>query len=125
MQVKKITFPPYFEDMKNFKDFEDIIDIENDNIDVFVEVEEGYTYIVTLVTPKNIQYLMDEEKMNYFGPAYPYIFVKELTLEIIKETIEAYAKYNDGYWLKVSHFGGKIDETVFNKLQADQKNRFN
>jgi hypothetical protein len=45
MLVKSISFPTYLKD---------ITDIENDNIDVFVEVEDGYTYTVVVATPKNI-----------------------------------------------------------------------
>ena len=110
MLVKSISFPTYLED---------ITDIENSNIDVFVELEDGYTYTVVVATAKNIESLMDKEKMNYFEPGYPFIIVKKLTKDIIEETLKAYAKNNDGYWLKLYHFAGKINKTVFNKLQAE------
>jgi hypothetical protein len=108
--VKSINFPTYLED---------ITDIENSNIDVFVELENSYTYTVVVTTVKNIESLMDKEKMNYFEPGYPFIIVKKLTKDIIEETIKAYAENNDGYWLKLYHFAGKINKTVFNKLQAE------
>lgn len=107
MLVKSISFPTYLED---------ITDIENSNIDVFVELEDGYTYSVVVATVKNIQSLMDKEKMNYFEPGYPFIIVKKLMKDIIAETLKAYAENNDGYWLKLYHFAGKINKTVFNKL---------
>jgi len=110
MLVKSISFPTYLED---------IMDIENSNIDVFVELEDGYTYTVVVATAKNIESLMDKEKMNYFEPGYPFIIVKKLTKDIIEETLKAYAENNDGYWLKLYHFAGKINKTVFNKLQAE------
>ncbi len=110
MLVKSISFPTYLED---------ITDIENSNIDVFVELENSYTYTVVVTTVKNIESLMDKEKMNYFEPGYPFIIVKKLTKDIIEETIKAYAENNDGYWLKLYHFAGKINKTVFNKLQAE------
>jgi hypothetical protein len=110
MLVKSINFPTYLED---------ITDIENSNIDVFVELENSYTYTVVVTTVKNIESLMDKEKMNYFEPGYPFIIVKKLTKDIIEETIKAYAENNDGYWLKLYHFAGKINKTVFNKLQAE------
>jgi len=44
MLVKSIIFPTY---LKN------ITDIENSNIDVFVELEDGYTYTVVLATARN------------------------------------------------------------------------
>jgi hypothetical protein len=105
-----ISFPTYLED---------ITDIENDNIDVFVELEDGYTYTVVVATAKNIESLMDQEKMNYFRPGDPFIIVKKLTKDIIEETLKAYAENNDGYWLKLYHFAGDINKTVFDKLQAE------
>ena len=109
MLIKNISFPTYLED---------ITDIETSNIDVFVELEDTYTYTVVVATAKNIESLMDKEKMNYFEPGYPFIIVKKLTKEIITEAIEAYAS-DDAYWLKLYHFAGKINKTIFNKLQAE------
>ena len=109
MLIKSISFPTYLED---------ITDIENSNIDVFVELEDGYTYTVVVATVKNIESLMDKEKMNYFEPGYSFIIVKKLTKEIISEAIEAYAS-DEAYWLKLYHFAGEIDTAVFNQLQAE------
>ena len=44
-----------------------------------------------VATAKNIESLMDKERMNYFEPGYPFIIVKKLTKEIIYEAIQAYA----------------------------------
>ena len=41
MLIKSISFPTYLED---------ITDIENSNIDVFVELEDAYTYTVVVAT---------------------------------------------------------------------------
>ena len=109
MLIKSISFPTYLED---------ITDIENSNIDVFVELEDSYTYTVVVATAKNIESLMDNEKINYFEPGYPFIIVKKLTKDIITEAIEAYAS-DDAYWLKLYHFAGKINKTIFNTLQAE------
>ena len=109
MLIKSISFPTYLED---------ITDIENSNIDVFVELEDSYTYTVVVATAKNIESLMDKEKINYFEPGYPFIIVKKLTKEIITEAIEAYAS-DDAYWLKLYHFAGKINKTIFNTLQVE------
>ena len=109
MLIKSISFPTYLED---------ITDIENSNIDVFVELEDAYTYTVVVATAKNIESLMDKEKINYFEPGYPFIIVKKLTKEIITEAIEAYAS-DDAYWLKLYHFAGKINKTIFNTLQVE------
>ena len=109
MLIKSISFPTYLEDITN---------IENSNIDVFVELEDSYTYTVVVATAKNIESLMDKEKINYFEPGHPFIIVKKLTKEIITEAIEAYAS-DDAYWLKLYHFAGKINKTIFNTLQAE------
>ena len=109
MLIKSISFPTYLED---------ITDIENSNIDVFVELEDAYTYTVVVATAKNIESLMDKERMNYFEPGYPFIIVKKLTKEIISEAIQAYAS-DEAYWLKLYHFAGEVDTAVFNQLQAE------
>ena len=106
MLIKSISFPTYLED---------ITYIENSNIDVFVKLEDDYTYTVVVATAKNIESLMDKERMNYFEPGYPFIIVKKLTKEIISEAIEAYAS-GQAYWVKLYHFAGKIDTAVFNQL---------
>uniref|UniRef100_UPI004056DA66 hypothetical protein n=1 Tax=Candidatus Electrothrix sp. TaxID=2170559 RepID=UPI004056DA66 len=94
------------------------MNIENSNIDVFVELEDAYTYTVVVATAKNIESLMDKERMNYFEPGYPFIIVKKL---IIYEAIQAYAS-DEAYWLKLDHFAGKVDTAVFNQLQAEHMN---
>jgi hypothetical protein len=132
MGVKRITFPTYFKyySLEEYPSTEDILeeddildddDIENSHIDVFVELDDGYTYNVEVATAKNLDYFMDLEQRNYLGPTYPTIIVRKLTREIIQETITAYAEKNDGYWLKLYHFAANIDETVFKKLQAEHE----
>lgn len=108
MVLVNISFPTFLEDC----------DSENDNIDVFVKLEDGYTHTLVLITPKNLEYLMEKEQKNYFGPAHPYVIVKKLTKEIIEETIQAYVEKNEAYWLKFYHFAGDIDKSVFDQLQA-------
>lgn len=55
-------------DIRIIYDWKDI-DIENDNIDVFVDLDDGYTYTLSLATPKKLQFLMEKEKLDYNGPA--------------------------------------------------------
>ena len=111
MLVKKISFI-----RPNL--LEEVIDIEDDNLDVFVELENGYTYTVVIATAKNIVSLMDKEKMNYSEPGDPFIIVRKLTKEIIEESVKAHAE-NDAYWLKFYQFVGEVDIAVFNRLQAE------
>lgn len=115
MVVKNICFTEYLEKTT---------DIENDSLDVFVELEGGFTYTVVVGIPKNIEYLMDKEKVNYFRPGHPFILVKKLTKDIIKKAVIAYAEDFDEYWLKLDHFASDINEGVFDELQAEyMKNR--
>ena len=108
-----------FQLLKSFPtDLEDSMNIENSNIDIFVELENTYKYTVVVATAKNIESLMDKERMNYFEPGYPFIIVKKLTKEIISEAIQTYAS-DETYWLKLYHFAGKGDTAIFNKLQAE------
>lgn len=110
MKIKNINFAT---DLKNVRN------IENDNIDIWVELENDYTYVLTVATPKNLEYLMDKEQMNYFGPCSPFIIVKELTKEISEAAVKSYAEKNDGYWLKLYHFANDIDIDVLDKLEAE------
>ena len=111
MLVKKISFvrPTLLEE---------IPDIENYNLDVFVELENGYTYTVVIATAKNLVSLMDKQKTNFLEPGDPFIIVKKLTKEIIEKAVKAYAE-NDAYWLKFYHFAGEVHTDVFNRLQAE------
>ena len=70
---------------------------------------------MVVATAKNIESLMDKERMNYFESGYLFIIVKKLTKKIISETIQAYAS-DEAYRLKLYHFAGKVDTTVFDQL---------
>ncbi len=134
-----ISYPAYFSDASFFMklqdegktlddlpDFEDIhYDVYNSNRDVFVTDETGYTYILTVATPQNLECLMDENGMNYWD-GHPMIIVKKLTKEIIAEAIRAYAELNDAYWLKFYHFCDRIDRLDLDQLPAKymKKNNF-
>lgn len=50
-----------------------------------------------MATSKNIEYLMDKEKMNYFAPSNTVIILKKLTKEVIEETLKDYAENNERY----------------------------
>ena len=79
-------------EVKNIEILYDLekIDIENIDIDVFVTIEDGFSYNLSFATPKFFASVMDEEKSNYYGPGYPNIIVKKITKEIINEAVEAY-----------------------------------
>lgn len=98
------------------------IDIENDTINVFVETEDGYTYKLSLATPKHLEFLMDKENTYYCYPGYAFIIVNKLTQDNIEQAVRAFAEDTDNeYWLNVYHFGrlqGAIDESIFDQLKA-------
>ena len=108
MKIKRIEF------------MENIRDIDNDNIDVLVESEDGYEYIISVATPQDFIEEMKQEKLNYVRPGNLRIIVKILTKEIVTEAIQAYAK-DDGYWLKLHQFSYLMDISVFNKLETEHR----
>lgn len=108
MRIKRIEFA------------HEITDPHVDNLDVFVENEDGYTYTIVVSTPGDLVDQMEQEKINFIRPDTPKIIVKKLTEPIVREAIEAYAE-NDGYWLKLCQFGDDIDISVLNKLEEEHR----
>ena len=108
MKIRKIEF------------ITEIKDVYNDNVDVFVENEDGYTYVMNVVTPQDLLDEMNQEKSNYIEPGAVQIIVKKLTEEIVREAIEAYAEDNR-YWLKLHQFADAIDISILNKLEAEHR----
>lgn len=100
--------------------------IENENVDVFVETDDEYTYTLSLATTKHLQFLMNKEKREYYGPGYPFIFINKLARENIEQAVKAFAEENEGYWLKAYHFVGwfrSIDESIFDQLKVKRIER--
>lgn len=91
--------------------------IENNNLDVYVELEDGRRYIVLVVTYKNILWLMnnEDEESDFLSPIEPMIVVKALTMENIERAIQAYAK-DDAHWLKLHHIATSLDPKTLNVL---------
>ena len=90
----------------------------NDNIDVTVEFENGYSYVVCVSTPSNLLEEMNQEKSNFIQPYSPMFIVNKLSKKTIEEAILYYAK-NDGYWLKLCQFGDSINLSVLNKIEEE------
>ena len=106
--------------IKQIKFLEEIHNIYNENIDVLVENEDGYEYIIVVGTPHDLLDQMKKEKTNFIGPGTIHIIVKKLTKEIITEAIKTYAEDN-GYWLKLHQFASSIDIDILNKLEAEHR----
>ena len=115
MKIVNITFPTYLSSIKN---------IENDNIDVFVELEDGITYTMVVATSLNYYWYMDKEGLDYVPPSPPDIIVRSLTEDNIRQAIEAFAA-DDAYWMKLYFLSGKrkgvFDMDRMNKMLAEIK----
>ncbi|MFB9275608.1 hypothetical protein [Cohnella cellulosilytica] len=96
MKILKIDFPT---------DLSKIQDVENDNVDVFVTLDDGLTYSLVVTTPNNYYRLMDKEKTDFISAAPPSIIVRKLTEEIIGKAVESYLADN-AYWLKLYFLAG-------------------
>ncbi|AIQ58073.1 hypothetical protein [Paenibacillus borealis] len=97
MKIVNITFLTYLSSIKN---------IENDNIDVFVELEDGVTYTMVVATPQNYYWYMDKEGLDYVPPSPPDIIVRSLTEDNIRQAIGAFAE-DDAYWMKLYFLSGE------------------
>ncbi len=109
LKINNITYPTPLSYIK---------DIENDNIDVFVELEDGITYTVVVSTPKNLIWYMDKEEMDYINPSPPLVMVRTLTEDNIRKALESFAE-KDAYWLKLYHLAGKRDG-IFDVKEMDR-----
>lgn len=69
----------------------------NDNIDVFVKLENGNSYCITVATS---DWICDRVGTKYLPSGAPDIIVKELEYKLIEEAINEYAE-GDAYWLRV------------------------
>lgn len=87
MKVISIEYPTALEDC----------DRVNDNIDVFVMLENGNKYCVTVATVGWIQAHAGE---RYLPGGAPNIIVWELTHPLIEAAVREYAE-GDAYWLRV------------------------
>ena len=106
--------------VKSIRFAHEITDINNENVDVIVEFENGYNYVIVVGTPGDLVDEMNQEKKNFVLPRGPMIIVRKLTEEIVMEAIQAYAA-DDGYWLKLYQFADAIDISILNKLEVEHR----
>jgi hypothetical protein len=97
MKIEKISFAT---------DLSAIKDINDANIDVFVETDDGMTYTFIVSTPKNYYWYMNKEGIDYIPASSPDIIVRSLTEENIRKVLETYLE-DDGYWLKLYYLSWK------------------
>lgn len=109
------------------KEIQLVTEIENiheDGVDVIVTLDDGFSYVIEVVTPQHLLSLMKDRNQPFIEPGENYIIVEKLTPEIIEETIKAFVEEDRAYWLKLYHFAGEIDTAVFNRLQAQHTKYF-
>lgn len=113
MKIKRINFPTSLQKVENIKD---------DNIDVFVELDDGFTYTLVVGTPKNLETLMEKENIEYLPAMPPMIIVKELTEENIRKALDTFLD-NNAYWLKLYYLAGELDmeilENTLSRLKSE------
>ena len=105
MKIKNITYPTVLEKIP-------------DNIDVFVETEDGMHFTMTICTPMFYLHYMEKENLNFIPASPPDIIVKELTHNNIKEALESFCE-DDGYWMKLYFLSG-ASEGIFSKDKLDE-----
>ena len=87
MKVVSVEYPVSLEDCNRV----------NDNIDVFVKLENGKHYCVTVAT---VEWIQTNVGAGYLSCGAPDIIVKELKPQLIEEAVNEYAE-GDAYWLRV------------------------
>ena len=99
-------------------------DLEDGFVDVLVTLTDDNEYLVEIATPKALSTYMDEKKKNFFQPEFPLLFVRKLTPEIIRETLEEFAsKQEDTFWLKLYHLTVELTIDDLNKLRKRYEKR--
>jgi hypothetical protein len=73
---------------------------ENDNLDVRVLLDDGREFTLTVATPNNIFWCMENEGIDYFFGE-PVVFVKNLTKENIERALESIVAEDGGKWLSI------------------------
>ncbi|WP_055107858.1 hypothetical protein [Paenibacillus ihumii] len=109
MRVLNISYPT---------PLSEILNKDNDNIDVFIELEDGSKITLVVSTPENLISQMNKENVNYLTAPQPEIIVKSLTHENIKRAIEECVD-EDAFWLKLL-FVASTDKSVINMDKVNQ-----
>ena len=65
----------------------EIEDVYNSNIEVFVTLQDGFPLTIVVGTLKNLQHLMEKDKVNFYGPGLPWIIVQKLSKKQLKLTL--------------------------------------
>lgn len=90
MKINRIEYPSPIEEVNAL----------NDNIDVFVHMDDGSVYSFVVATPDNIYWCMDNQRVDYFF-GIPPVFVKALTTENIERALHELVQEDNGPWVEV------------------------
>ena len=66
---------------------------------------------------------MLQKKTNFLQPGTPMVVIKKLTKDIVTKAIKTVAE-GQGYWLKLCQFGDELDIAILNKLDAEQRKKW-
>jgi hypothetical protein len=108
LEIRKIIYPTSLNSLK---------DPENDNVDIIVELEDGFSYTMVVATPKNLYTLMENEDQFFLSSGPPMLFVKKLTEDNIYKVVQEFAT-NNAYWLKSYYLAADHDIKHLNQLLA-------
>jgi len=111
MKVVKITYPTPLSEIE---------EADNDNIDIFVELEDGNIYTLVITTPNNIKSLIEKSNQDFFDAGPPMLIVRELTERCITNAVNSYSM-GEAYWLKEYHLSGSFTIETLNEMIRAEK----
>jgi hypothetical protein len=76
------------------------IEEENDNVDVFLHLDDGRAHSFVVATPNNIYRCMHNGGLDYFFGVPP-VFVERMTPENVERALRAIVTEYGGKWLSV------------------------
>ena len=113
MNIKRISFPTQLEE---------IDDINNNNIDVIIQLDDGFTYTMVVITPQNLEQLMAKKGQTFLEAGPPMIIVKDITYESIYAAVESFCE-GSAYWLKEYYLSGNFQIDLLNNMLDDMNNK--
>lgn len=88
--------------------------IKNDNIDIFVKLENGNKYCITVAT---IDWISDHVGERHLPSGSPDLIVKELQNQLIEDAVKEYSE-DDAYWLRVFSMSYRDEVPDWYKLKT-------
>jgi hypothetical protein len=82
----------------DFASPEEDINPENDNVDIWVRLDDGRVYGLLVATPNNIYWCMDNEASDYYFGVPP-LFVRTITRTAVEQAVIALLE--EPQWLGV------------------------